>query len=233
MHINQLKHKLLALMIIVSIAIFVIVLWAVANTSNRSNGENGSMSIEEIVRIQKKQGDILSKKGQNYLYAHFAIQEEYAKVRDIKATDGHMTKDLVQLEALFWYAKKNGIEPSDKDIERYMSKLLKDVKDSKEYDEFQKAAKKYGTTYEQILMNNIEAYRITQTIESVYEQFLTGHRDAGKLTEEERKKRDKMIKEEWDKYVKKIVAQYKLSDNYKSLRNTLPRIKEKYKKENE
>ena len=86
-------------------------------------------------------------------------------------------------------------------------------------------------------MNNIEAYRITQTIESVYEQFLTGHRDAGKLTEKERekrdKKRDKMIKEEWDKYVKKIVAQYKLSDNYKSLRNTLPRIKEKYKKENE
>ena len=159
MHINQRKRKLLALMIIVSIAIFVIVLWAVANTSNRSNGENDSMSIEEIVRIQKKQGDILSKKGQNYLYAHFAIQEEYAKVRDIKATDGHMTKDLVQLEALFWYAKKNGIEPSDKDIERYMSKLLKDVKDSKEYDEFQKAAKKYGTTYEQILMNNIEAYR--------------------------------------------------------------------------
>ncbi len=115
-----------------------------------------------------------------------------------------MTKDLVQLEALFWYAKKNGIEPSDKDIERYMSKLLKDVKDSKEYDEFQKAAKKYGTTYEQILMNNMEAYRITQTIESVYEQFLTGYRDAGKLTEEEREKRDKMIKEEWDKYVKKI-----------------------------
>ena len=94
MHINQRKRKLLALMIIVSIAIFVIVLWAVANTSNRSNGENDSMSIEEIVRIQKKQGDILSKKGQNYLYAHFAIQEEYAKVRDIKATDGHMTKDL-------------------------------------------------------------------------------------------------------------------------------------------
>lgn len=53
MHINQRKRKLLALMIIVSIAIFVIVLWAVANTSNRSNGENGSMSIEEIVRIQK------------------------------------------------------------------------------------------------------------------------------------------------------------------------------------
>lgn len=53
MHINQLQRKLLALMIIVSIAIFVIVLWTVANTSNRSNGENGSMSIEEIVRIQK------------------------------------------------------------------------------------------------------------------------------------------------------------------------------------
>ena len=53
MHINQLKRKLLALMIIVSIAIFVIVLWTVANTSNRSNGENDSMSIEEIVRIQK------------------------------------------------------------------------------------------------------------------------------------------------------------------------------------
>lgn len=53
MHINQRKRKLLALVIIVSIAIFVIVLWAVANTSNRSNGENGSMSIEEIVRIQK------------------------------------------------------------------------------------------------------------------------------------------------------------------------------------
>lgn len=53
MHINQRKRKLLALMIIVSIAIFVIVLWAVANTSNRSNGENASMSIEEIVRIQK------------------------------------------------------------------------------------------------------------------------------------------------------------------------------------
>lgn len=53
MHINQRKRKLLALMIIVSIAIFVIVLWAVANTSNRSNGENDSMSIEEIVRIQK------------------------------------------------------------------------------------------------------------------------------------------------------------------------------------
>lgn len=53
MHINQRKRKLLVLVIIASITIFVIVLWTVANTSNRSNGENGSMSIEEIVRIQK------------------------------------------------------------------------------------------------------------------------------------------------------------------------------------
>ena len=42
-----------------------------------------------------------------------------------------------------------------------------------------------------------------------------------------------MIKAEWDKYVKKIVAQYKLNDNYKNLRKTLSSIKEKYKKEYE
>lgn len=213
MHINHLPRKLAVFLIIVGITILGIVIRSVTRPHYSSHGENGSMSIEEIVRIQKTQGDMLSKKGQDPLDTYFVIQKEYAKARNDKTTDDEIAKEIVQTEALCWYAKKQGIEPTDKDLEKYMDQLIRDFKDSEEYDEYQRAAQKYDTTYEQILRNNTDAYRVSQTVENVYQQFLARYDVTGKVTEEDQAEREKKIQAEWDKYVKKIVTQYKKSDN--------------------
>jgi len=66
-----------------------------------------------------------------------------------------------------------------------MDQLIRDFKDSEEYDEYQRAAQKYDTTYEQILRNNTDAYRVSQTVENVYQQFLARYDVTGKVTEED------------------------------------------------
>ncbi|MBQ1471348.1 MAG: hypothetical protein IIZ34_03200 [Eubacterium sp.] len=191
MHINHLPHKLAVFTIIVGMLILGIVIWSITKPHYSSQGENGSMSIEEIVRIQKTQGDMLSKKGQDPLDTYFVIQKEYAKARNDKTTDDEIAKEIVQTEALCWYANKQGIEPTDKDLEKYMDQLIRDFKDSEEYDEYQRAAQKYDTTYEQILRNNTDAYRVSQTVENVYQQFLARYDVTGKVSEEDHAEREK------------------------------------------
>ena len=62
---------------------------------------------------------------------------------------------------------------------------------NKEYDEYQRAAQKYDSTYEQILRNNTDAYRVSQTVENVYQQFLARYDVTGKVTEEDQAEREK------------------------------------------
>lgn len=104
--------------------------------------------------------------------------------------------------------------PSNEDMEKYMDELIINIKKSEEYPEYEQAAEDLGTTYEKILRSNIKAYRISQTIENVYEAFIKPYETNDQVTTSEQEEIDNKIQKAWKAYENNIVAQYKRSLEY-------------------
>ena len=99
-----------------------------------------------------------------------------------------------------------------------MDELLINIKKSEAYPEYEQAAEDLGTTYEKILRSNIKAYRISQTIENVYEAFIKPYETNDQVTTSEQEEIDNKIQKAWKAYENNIVAQYKKLGIYTILR---------------
>jgi len=114
--------------------------------------------------------------------------------------------------------RKNDITPSNNDIAKHMDELIINIKKSEAYPEYEQASEDLGTTYEKILRNNIKAYRISQTIENVYEAFIKPYETNDQVTTSEQEEIDNKIQKAWKAYENNIVAQYKKLGIYTILR---------------
>ena len=211
------RTKKVGIIIMSSLTVLAVVL-LIDFTNNRTQGYEDTISVDVAVSIQKERGDMLCQPNRNVTYIMLYSETKYNKAKGIDKSMTEIEEGLVRSEALCWYADNHGLKPSDKDIEKYIDQLVSDIKASEEYDEYEAAAEAHGTTYEEILRNDLETYRITQTVENVYQSVMKQYQQDGKLSTAEQEEKDEMMQAAWNDFVKKTIEEYKSSSDYSVLK---------------
>ena len=190
-----------------------------------SYGEDKGNTIDDVVLVQKMRGDISKKsKDDSYLVYCSNLLEKRAEKKDSLELENGIQKDVIDFAAISWYAKEHNLLPTEDEMNAYMENLIREFRQSEEYDEYESAAKKYGTTYEEILRNDREAYRIEETINKVYCSIIMEYN--GNMGDEE--KYEEYLKDsnlKWKTFVQETVSKYKKKEEYASLNTKIRKYK--------
>lgn len=77
-----------------------------------------------------------------------------------------------EYQALLKYAKQENLSVGDEEVEKYLEELFAIYEKADNMEEIKSACNMAGTTYEELIKNDFEGYRVLLTEEKVYNDFL-------------------------------------------------------------
>lgn len=194
---------------------FILLSLIIVTTTSFATTTKDTYSEKEILQAQLERGKLQKNLEKNSIYPEYYVAENITNFSDTEIESG-----ILENEALLWYANKNNITVSDKELNSFIEELLKDAKTTEEYDHYAKAAEELGTTYEDIVINDSEAYRDVLIKSKLYKQCISANQSAT-VTNQNIEDINKINEENWNSFVKATIMQYEKSPEYKKLRQEL------------
>lgn len=194
--------------------------------------------IASAVFSQSNAGDIDSLQSQE-MEAYFLSQKEamdleadldadtpigrlYASISYAKAigtSEGDATKEaknlLVEDQAFLWYAEKENFQVSESDVETYMNKIISDAKSADNYPVVLAACEKAGTTYDEFVKGNADAYKAA----FIKDHFYIEEASAYSNTHSNQSNEDFLAY--WKNYKADVINQFKESTDYLALERAM------------
>lgn len=201
------KKILIALTIFLLIAISVILI--ASDNKTKSSSEN--ISPEDLMLAEKTRGDLQQSLGEDSIYPTY-----YAASNITEMPKQHIEKGIIETQALLWYADKENLSPTNKEISDYINNSIHEMKEAQEYKEYNDAAKDVSSSFSEIQKNDFETYRIIVTKNKLYDTITTSP-SGEKLTTEDLNHAADENTQKWDKFVKIVVSEYKETNDYKEL----------------
>lgn len=201
------------LILITVLVVLISITWVMGNT--RGSNETAVSSIDDVVQIQVESGNLQSKLDHHSMYPMYYSMMN-ASDEDISTT---VEEGLLETEALLWYSRNNNIVVTDKEVHNFIDALIIDSKEATEYQQYSKAAKKLGTTYEDVIRNNFDTYKIALVRDKLYGNLIP--KTSGSNTEESFEKQQEQNNKQWDEFVQATISEYKKSSDFKSFTKEL------------
>lgn len=197
--------------IVVFVCIISLLLLLILNATSSASGSEEIYSEKEILQAQLERGNLCDELGKESVYPEYYVAQNVTNISKAEIEEG-----ILENEALLWYANKNNISVNDSELQLFINKLLKDSKEADEYPEYTEAAKELGSTYEDIIIGDAEAYRDVLIKSKLYEKYITGNQKIV-VTNETIDDVNKQNEEKWNSFVENIITQYKKALEYKNL----------------
>ena len=222
---NQKQGKSKAGILFLIILVVAVALYYNTKNSVKIKPEEDSVSV--TVQMYKEAINFKEQLGENTPYPEFFLYTEMLKSKknytDEEAADAAMDK-YTESEAFMWYGEKNGLEPSDEETDQHLNKLAAKQKKSEDYKEIEAKCKEKDMTVDDIFKKNSRYYSYELYISKVYDNWQTNydkaHKDENSIVS--------VYNMEWKDYVKKVIGDYKKTDEYKAREKALKNCKRAY-----
>lgn len=135
------------------------------------------------------------------------------------------TDSYVEKKALVWYAENNGIEVTTLELETHINSLIDAAKKADNYDELNDAYKNVNSSLEEHYRDNISYYRDDYLMSKLYDQWVSKFTQGEELLPESKLN---SVDDEWEKFTKQVIINYKESQSYNELRPALIESKRMY-----
>ena len=148
------SKKRKSLLIIIVLIILAIVLAISIGGKKEKSGFRDELSVKVILQAQLERGNLQKALGESNIYPEYYTARHFYNM-----TEDEVKAGLIENQALQWYAQKNNINVSNKEVNKYLQDTVANFKDSEEYDEYREAAKSLNTTFKDIVLNDSKSYR--------------------------------------------------------------------------
>lgn len=184
---------------------------------------------DEQTWIFERQGDYHDTQltDQQFAERYYALQKEAMQIKDqiyrgvylvtktkiLQEVDEESAilaarEGIIEKAAYAWYAKKEGIVITDKEVETYMEDLISEVNKAEEFKEIDDIYRRVGLTFEESIRGQKELYRNICIMSKISEEHPT----------------------DWDAFKADLINQYKETKEYDALQTKLDDAAEKIKK---
>ena len=233
--VNMLSKKGISF-VIIAIVFIGVLCFTITNKQSGKSVENNSSptenmavdaiensrNISKTLEIQKLRGDLQMALGEKSIYptyyTGFRTSTEIFGCSD-EESYAFTEQGVIKQQALCWYANEKHIKVSKEDAMKKIKMYIKYGEGAEEEAEYKEAAKKLGTSFEQIMKNDRYIYRISMIKEELYDQEkekVESQYNAA-MTEEETEELKEKIKTHWDEFVVYVVKAYKKTPEYRGL----------------
>lgn len=191
-----------------------------ANTS--SDG-----TVTESIAIEQEGNELRKSLGANSAYSQFyvGVKLKIVSGMDRKQAAKETADRLIEDKALQLYARKCGISVSDKELQDTMSKIITDTETADNREEIDQYCKAAGVSFEDLVKNNENYYRMTCLRDKLYDTLIDAETDT-LLKNEEAEETKRKNDEKWESFVKNQVDAYKKTSEYTVLKSFLAKAME-------
>ena len=201
-------------------------IWSVTNQKVFGSDitANNADNLESFAALQVEKSDLQDKLGPNSIYPEFRINVEEEKLLDKSQAEAisETENELLEKEALYWYATNHGIQLSDEETQQRIEAAITDAKTAENYDEVAEACKAAGTTFEATMRENKETYKKEYIINDLYNAKLATFNEGEKQLSEEKLSAWEAY---WDDFVKTTVSEYEKTKNFAILDKAISKNK--------
>ena len=195
------RKKRKRILIIIVLIVLAIVLAISIGGKKEKSGLRDELSVKVILQAQLERGNLQKALGESNIYPEYYTARHFYNM-----TEDEVKAGLLEKKALQWYAQKNNINVSNKELNKYLQDTISDFKDSEEYDTYSEAAKSLNTTFEDIVLKDSESYRDILIKNKLYEKYILENQGISSSNENTDEIQDN---EQWDTFVKDVVDHYK------------------------
>ena len=207
---NKKRKRILIIIVLILLAIVLVIC---IGSKKEKSGSRDELSVKAILQAQLERGNLQNELGESNIYPEYYTARHFYDM-----TEDEVKAGLLENKAMQWFAQKNNINVSNKELNKYLQDEIADFKDSEEYDEYSEAAKSLNTTFEDIVVNDSESYRDILIKNKLYEKYILENQGTLPSNENTDEIQDN---EQWNTFLKDVIEQYKkqAEDSYEVLLN--------------
>lgn len=231
----SIKKNFLAMCLIGLVLVLGLSLWNSADAKSSADLENDIRvdttknadekdKLTAFMVLEMERARLRSELGPNSVYPEFYVGVEQEKLtgKTEPAAIREMENEMVEQEALVWYASSHDLRITDEEARQRMEQALAEVKNADNYAELVEACKAAGTTIEATILENEDFYKKiymrTNLCDTKHETFMEDQSISEKGSEE--------WEIHWNAFVKETIAAYKETEEFSILAKKITNSKE-------
>lgn len=200
---------------IIFLIVLVVVVALYFNSKNNVKIKKEDNAVSVTVEMYKEAIHLRNQLGENTPYPEIFLYTEmlkdsknYSEEEAVEAAGDRYTES----EAFVWYAEKEGIAPTEKEISENTDKLVEKQKKADNYDEIEEKCKEEEMSVDDIFRKNEKYYSYELYISAVYDHWKVNYDKA----HEGENSIISVYNLEWKDFVKEVISKYSETDEYKA-----------------